>query len=101
MENESMRKWILAAVFSMVAASTASAGGTSGGFDGTVIANVYEYLAAHGCPAVGFGLANCSPYDPPAYRHYKPRHVTPRTLAPRTESGTPGRTTGHRDAAAM
>ena len=67
-----MRRWILAAVFSLSAVSAAFAGETGGGFDGTVIGNVYEYLAAHGCPS-GFGLATCGYYTSPPDHRYKSR----------------------------
>jgi len=57
MDNKSMRKLILAAVFTVGASSASLAAG--GGYDGAVITNVYEYLGAHGCPSA-FGLVNCS-----------------------------------------
>ncbi len=58
-----MRKLILAAVFTMGATSASLAAG-GGAYDGSVVANAYEYLAAHGCPRAGFGLTNCG-YDRP------------------------------------
>lgn len=69
-----MSKTILAAVFtlgaSLVLNSTSAwcAGGGGGGYDGMVIVNVYEYLAAHGCPEPGFSLSNCYG-SPPSYRY--------------------------------
>ena len=63
-----MRKSILAAVL-IVGATSAALAGEGGGYNGTAVANVYEYLAAHGCPAAGFALLNCS-YDSSPPEHY-------------------------------
>jgi hypothetical protein len=74
MENKSMRKLIFAAVFIIGATSaftSASLAGEGGGYNGTVVANVYEYLDAHGCPAAGFSLFNCSYYQAPPDRYRK------------------------------
>jgi hypothetical protein len=72
MEDKSMRKLILAACFTMGVTSAALAAG-GGGYNGIVISNVYEYLAAHGCPS-SFGLVMTCGYDRswPDYR-YQPR----------------------------
>ena len=60
-----MRKLILAAVFGLGTTSASLAGSGGGeGYDGMVVVNVYEYLAAHGCPDAGFSLLNCR-YDRP------------------------------------
>ena len=67
MDNKSTRKLILAAFFTMGVSSASLAGGA--GFDGSVVTNVYEYLAAHGCPSAAFGLVSCSYYHSfPDYR---------------------------------
>ena len=67
-----MRKLLLSIILTMAATSTALAAG--GGYNGTVVANVYQYLDAHGCPGAGFGLLNCSYYRPPLDHHDGRRH---------------------------
>jgi hypothetical protein len=66
-----MRKLILSAVFTMAATSAALAMGGAG-YNGTVVANVYQYLAAHGCPDAGFGLFGCGYYRSAPDDHGKP-----------------------------
>jgi hypothetical protein len=58
-----MRKLIFAAVFTVCATSASLADG--GGYNGAVVANVYQYLDAHGCPGAGFSLFNCGYYPAP------------------------------------
>ena len=85
LENEFMRKLplaavtILGAILSPTSASLAAGGG--GGYDGTVMANVYEYLAARGCPGAGFSLLNCGDGRIlPVHRHNREtRHDGKRT----------------------
>jgi hypothetical protein len=68
-EHGSMRKFIFALGCVLAAPSTSLAGSGGGGYNGTVVANVYEYFAAHGCPGAGFSLLNCSYHlSAPGYR---------------------------------
>jgi hypothetical protein len=64
MENEPMRKLILAAAFVLAAISAA---GAQAGFNpGTVVSNVYETLAVYGCGSgFGFSPVGCN-YSRPA-----------------------------------
>lgn len=98
MENEYMSKLVLAAVFTLGAAVTLEAsltlgatsamaeGGGGGGYDGAVMANVYEYLSAHGCPGAGFSLLNCYP-SAPGYRYKREARRYGNRAAPGTSAG--------------
>jgi hypothetical protein len=72
-----MRKLLLSVALTIAATSTALAAG--GGYDGTVVANVYQFLATHGCPNTGFGLRDCGYYrSAPDYRDKPPRRLNTR-----------------------
>jgi hypothetical protein len=75
-----MRKLIFALGCVLAAPSASLAGSGGGGYNGTVVANVYEYFAAHGCPGAGFSLLNCSYYNSASGYRYDRRsgHVSDR-----------------------